>query len=250
MPLPRISALSLNVSDPSGLSRFYCDVLGMNLLANAGGAVSLGYAGEDARLELVRRDQSTPYQPDRNDRYWKIAITLPDLDVAFAQLRSTGIDVTEPAQFRDIAYMSHLADPEGHVIELIQHTFHGKPKTKQGNVELPLGGGARIGLITLRTDDIETELMNCHDTLGMRYLSRQDLADLGFCLYFLAYTEDTPPDTDVNAVENREWLWQRPYTVLEFQHLFTGEIRQMKAGERGASSVLIDEPGGERKTVR
>lgn len=250
MPLPRISALSLNVSDPANLSSFYRDVLGMSLLADNGRVASLGYEGEGARLELVRSDQPAPYQHDRNDRYWKIAITLPDLDVAFAQLRSAGIDVTEPAQFRDIAYMGHLADPEGHVIELIQHTFHGNPKTKPGNAKLPLGGGARIGLITLRTDDVEAELANCRDTLGMRYLSRQDLADLGFCLYFFAFTEDTPPDKDVNAVENREWLWQRRYTVLEFQHRFTGEIHHQGDAENGATTVVIDEAGGPGRVLR
>lgn len=238
MPLPRITALSLSVSDPEALAAFYCDVLGMHRL-DADGAVSVGYGENGARLDLVPAAKPGSYSPDRNDRYWKIAITLPDLDMAFAQLREKSVEATEPIQFRDIAYMSHLADPEGHVIELIQHTFQGKPLTRKGDAALPLGGGARLGLITLRTDDIDGDLRRCRDELLMRYLSRQDLPDLGFCLYFFAFTQETPPVADVSAVENREWLWQRSYTVLEFQHRLRGPIVQKSEGEQGAAAVVI-----------
>ena len=39
-----------------------------------------------------------------------------------------------------------------------------------------------------------------------------------FNLYFLAWTNERPPSDDVNAVEIREWLRNRPYTTLELQH--------------------------------
>eukprot|EP00122_Pirum_gemmata_P011149 Pgem_evm1s10322 len=51
----------------------------------------------------------------------------------------------------------------------------------------------------------------------MKLLSIQPVRQYGFVLYFLAYTNESPPKTDLEAVENREWLWQRPYTVLELQ---------------------------------
>ena len=52
----------------------------------------------------------------------------------------------------------------------------------------------------------------------MKLLSRQQVMDK-FELYFLAATTDTPPVADdVDAVANREWLWQRPFTTLELQH--------------------------------
>lgn len=249
MPLAKIAALTLNVSDPAGLASFYCDILGMRRIGNAT-TLAVGYGGEDARLELVASSGSAPYRADRNDRYWKIAITLPDLDCACRQLRAKGIEVTAPNQFRDIAYMSHLADPEGHTIELIQHTFGGNALTRQGDDALPLGGGARLGLITLRTDDLDAEFSICRDQLGMRYMSRQDVPDFDFCLYFFAFTEEPMPVPDVDAVENREWLWQRPYTVLEFQHRKQGDIVHRPSGQKGAAAVTIENAGGGQTLLR
>lgn len=238
MSSPRLSALSLTVTNPDRLAAFYCAVLGMHRVEVNGG-VAVGYGGQGAALILNPARETGAYRHQPNDRYWKIAITLPDLDLAHEQLRNLGIDATEPHQFRDIAYMSHLADPEGHVIELIQHSFLGKPLTRAGDRNSPLGGGAQIGLITLRTDDIETEQNRCQNELGMRYLSRQAVSDRGFDLYFFGLTNDVLPKGDVNAVENREWLWQRPYTVLEFQHLLNGKTSCPQDGAPGTARVHV-----------
>lgn len=213
-----------------------------------GDTLAIGYGGEGANLVFLPAKGTALRRRGPNDRYWKIAITVPDLDCAYRQLRARGIEVTAPNQFRDIAYMSHLADPEGYTVELIQHTFGGNDLTRQGDDALPLGGGARLGLITLRTGDLETEFTTCRDQLGMRYLSRQDVPDLDFCLYFLAFTDETPPLPDVDAVENREWLWQRPYTVLEFQHRKQGHIVCRADGQQGAAAVRIENPDG-RQTI-
>jgi catechol 2,3-dioxygenase-like lactoylglutathione lyase family enzyme len=249
LPEARISSLTLNVTNPDRLAAFYCDVLGMQKIDGYGGQ-AVGYGGQGAALILNPCDGPDTYQNAPNDRYWKIAVTLPDLDVAYAQLRARGIEVTKPNQFRDIAYMSHMADPEGHVIELIQHSFLGNPLTKQGDGTLSLGGGAKIGLITLRTSDIETDLSFCRDELGMRYLSRQDVPDLNFCLYFLAFTEETPPKPDINAVENREWLWQRPYTVLEFQYRKDGVNPHRLENSIGAASIQIESGNNAFRSIR
>ena len=32
-------------------------------------------------------------------------------------------------------------------------------------------------------------------------------------------TRETPPQPDLTAIENRTWLYRRPYTVLEIQHV-------------------------------
>ena len=243
MTTASISALSLNVKDPERLAAFYCDVLGMRRLG-ADDAVAVGYGKEGAILKLVQVDEPGGYQPAPNDRYWKIAITLPDLGLAHRQLRDKGVSCTAPHQFRDIAYMSHLADPEGHVIELIQHSFQGKPLTGAGDNQLALGGGAEIGLITLRTDDIEVDLTRCREEFGMRYLSRQAVSDRGFDLYFFGLTDDALPNADVNSVENREWLWQRPYTVLEFQHLLSGTVVTCPATAAGAARIHMQQEDG------
>jgi len=230
--LKRLSSLSLNVNDPERLSVFYRDILGMRPMQSG-----LGYSGIGVELCLNKLSDPAGYHPGPVDRYWKIAITLPDLDLAVAWLRGHDVDVSNPHQFRDIARMAHLRDPEGHVIELIQHEFEDTQPRKKGDPNLPLGGGAEIGLITLRTADIETELTQ-YQSLGMKYLSRQALTDIGFDLYFLACTDEVQPDPDVNAVANREWLWQRPYTVLEFQHLLNAsEVQMPQEGQPGYAGI-------------
>lgn len=214
---PRIATLTLQVRNPEALAEFYCATLGMSDLSG-GDEIAVGYGGQGARLVLQQAPDGPAYRHETTDRYWKIAITVPNLDLVHQQLTEQGVAMKPPRQFRDIAYMSHIADPEGYVIEVLQHTFEGAPRTSDGDPNLPLGGGAQIGLITLRTNDLEADLAECRGRLGLQYLSRQAVTEFGFDLYFLAPTAERPPNSDVNAVENREWLWQRPYTVLEFQH--------------------------------
>lgn len=240
----QLVGITLNVKDPAGLAAFYCNTLGMARL-DRDGDIAVGYGGQGAVLILRPAAEGPAYQHEAEHRYWKIAITLPNLDLAHKQLAQNGIAVSQPHQFQEIAYMSHLADPEGNIIELIQHTFAGKLRTSNGDASLPLAGGAQIGLVTLRTDDIDAEKRYFLDELGMVYLSRQAVSDRGFDLYFFAFTDETQPNPDVNSVENREWLWQRPYTTLEFQHRLDGEA--IKAGEEGhigSARVIIENSDG------
>jgi hypothetical protein len=57
----------------------------------------------------------------------------------------------------------------------------------------------------------------------MTLLSKQSVEPYGFTLYFLASCDERPPLPDLEAVENREWLWQRPYPTLELQHHWGGD---------------------------
>ena len=116
----RIAALRLRVADPARLADFYRVNLGMVVRAE-GDARRVGYPGPSADLLLL--PGGGRYAHDRGQRYWKIGITLPDLDQAAEWLRRAGINVSRPAQFRDIGYMCHLSDPEGFSIELLQHDF-------------------------------------------------------------------------------------------------------------------------------
>lgn len=120
--------------------------------------------------------------------------------------------------------MAHLQDPADFAIELLQHDFEGQGPA--GDPDQPLGGGAHIGQITLRTGDMEAEFS---EYPGMRLLSVQPVSNYGFDLYFLAFTEEEPPNADLQAVENRPWLWRRPYTSLEFQYLPGAQITKIPA---------------------
>ena len=86
----------------------------------------------------------------------------------------------------------------------------------------------------------------------MRLLSRQEVPVHGLTLYFLAFTEDQPPNPSIDAVENREWLWQRPYTTLELRATASNTPRlphppESQLGFRGISIVGAD---GERQQLR
>ena len=214
----KLSQVILNVRRPQGIAQFYHHYLGMHM-TRGDGYWLVGYGGSGAQIELRTSTSDHTYEHHDTDLYWKVGITLPDVDVAYAQLRDAGVAVTEPSQFRDIGYMCHLTDPEGFQIELLQHTFQGVRSTIGVDANLPLGGSAQLGQITLRVSNINKALEKYRDDLGMRLLSIQKVPDLGFTLYFLAFTDETPPVANLEAVANREWLWQRPYTTLELQHV-------------------------------
>ena len=242
----RLAGVALCVSAPEKLAEFYVTYLGMTL-TRSGSELRVGYGGQDAYLALRPARSEVPYQHGRNDAYWKIGITVPDVDAAFAQLTRRGLNITQPHQFQDIGYLCHITDPEGFQIELLQHTFEGAPKTARGDPARPLGGGCRIGQVTLRTDDIAPELDHYQRALGMTLLSRQPVDTYGFELYFLAFTNDRPPDADVSAIANRPWLWQRPYTTLEIQHRLNAPVAIKKRDDLAPGFdglILVKPPRG------
>lgn len=234
----------LRVRSPERLARFYIEHFGMKR-RDEGEMVVLGFGGEDAAIALCPADMGKAYEHQRTDRYWKIGITLSNVDSAHAALSASGIAITEPRQFGEIGYMCHLQDPEGFSIELLQHRFKGNVAESAGDPALPFGLNARIGQITLRVADLEAALKVYRDRLGMVLLSIQPLPEYGFTLYFLAFTDERPPHDDLKAVGNREWLWQRPYTTLELQH-FSEPIAAFDLpadGMPGFAGLVITEAG-------
>ena len=212
--MPELQTLTLRVSDPDAQRRFYCDVLGMSERGDG----RVGYADRELALRFVAAE--APYAPQPSDLYWKIALAVPNIDLACEQLRARGAPCSTPAQFRDVGYLAKVSDPEGFTIELIDHWFQGERPTEDIEVvdDTRLGGGAHLNLVTLRTadiSDVEPDILS----LGMTPLSVQLVEPRGFTLYFYAFTDETPPNPDLQAIENRTWVYQRPYTVLEIQHV-------------------------------
>ncbi len=175
-------------------------------------------SNSDGQAGLELRPAPRSRIPSRDDTYWKIGITIPDVDVARTRLLQAGVDVSDAAQFLDVGYVCHLEDPDGYEIELLQHDFADHHQSRSADPSLALGSRPTLGQITLRIAEPEAALAFYRDQLGMRLLSRQVIEPHGFTLYFLAFTDDVPPHTDIDSVANREWLWKRPYTTLELQH--------------------------------
>lgn len=216
----RLRALRLDTASLVRSIEFYRATLGMTVLESGAGHTRVGFA--DASAEIRLRERAPSRAADRNDAYWKIGITLPELDAAYDRLCARGIDVTQPAQFLDVGYLCHLSDPDGHEIELLQHDFASEHRRARPDERYTLGSRATLGQITLRTGDPDAALAFYRDGLHMRLLLRVPVPAYRFTLYFLAFTSEVPPARDLEAVENRRWLWRRPYTTLEIQHRWDG----------------------------
>lgn len=230
--MPAIEAVRLRCSDPEAQTQFYCNVLGMRKRTNG----TIGYADEEAGLLFEAAE--LPYRPSPQDLYWKIALAVPDIDLAYRQLTQKGIAVQAPRQVGDVAHLAHLQDPEGFTIELLDHWFEGDRPTEVSETQR-LGGGPCLNLLTLRAADIGP-VDRSVKALGMAPLSVVPVPRGGFTLYFYAFTDDEPPNADLLAVENRTWVYQRPYTVLEVQHVSgVGRMKRPQIHEAGYAGTLV-----------
>ena len=216
-----IRTQNLRVQDFGGLPEFYCGLLGMQSIQEAldhEAAETLVFGFDPEQCSLVfRKADVIPFTARPNDFFWKIGVTLRNLDAAVAFLRDNEIDVTDPRQFRDIGYMSKIIDPNGFIIELLQQGFEGNEKgVPEGH---PVGAQATLAHITLRVTDIAAAKDFFGKKLGMRLMSVQPVEDFEFCLYFYSWSDEELPNSDLFSVANREWLWARPNTFIELQHL-------------------------------
>ncbi len=231
----------LRVTDIAQLRPFYTDTLGMCDFGT-GEAPLLGYDRNRCLLEW-RGGAKYPIHAGPSDFYWKIGITLRDLDYAVGYLQQRGWPVSQPRQFGDIGYLCHLRDPQGFVIELLQHGFCGHEKP--AGAGHPIGGQATFAHITLRVNDIDAARAHCEHNLGLRLISVQPVPDHRFCLYFFSGDREEPPHDDLQAVGNRQWLWERPYALLELQHVFDGGVGPPgpEAGQAGFTGFAVRKDG-------
>ena len=203
---------------------FYRDILGMNFEQKEHETEThycFWYNKKEAELVFI-------YQPDfarktlENQGYWKIALSVEDVIIARETLLKKGILVGTAFQVPDVAFLCHFKDNNGYEIELIQHKFEQNHIPIQPKKEYALGSKTRFLLITYRVKNIEKSL-NFYQNLGMRLLSKQEVTSRNFTIYFLAFSSEELPNKNTEALENREWLWQRNYTVLELQHIWGTE---------------------------
>ena len=91
------SQITMAVPDSNLTAQFYCDSLGMSKQRHG-----LGYDPAQAHLKFLS-DPSVYLQ--KGGFYWKIGLTVPDLDRSVLHLKSQGVSVSQPRQFEDIGYM-------------------------------------------------------------------------------------------------------------------------------------------------
>jgi len=238
----KLSEHVIRVANAKSLASWYKTVMGMTVAEDTNrNAWTAFYPGDGVKLVFKEVDGDSKYQASRDSCYWKIGVTVRDVDLARERIMATGTQVSPPNQFMEIGYLCHLADPNGFTIELLQHKFQKNFVKKSPDSSLTLGQPAVIGQITTRAKDIEASLKVYRDILGMKLLSIQDVSAYGFCLYFLAFTDEEPPHPeDLSNVSNREWLWERPYTTLEIQHRPGKECEPMGDKGEGVDHLVME----------
>ena len=215
-----IRRLHLRVDYLDGITDFYCDLLGMGNFGTKNSPL-LGYRRNRCLVEFTP-SAKTAYQHQNRDLYWKMGVVVLNLDHAVEFLRRQGWSVSDPIQFEDIGYLCHLEDPKGFIIELLQQGFEGRQQSVPAGH--PIGVQASIAHVTLRANHIDAAKRLCEQQCQMRLMSVQPVPKHGFTLYFYAGSTESPPDPDLTSVHNREWLWARPYAMMEWQQLTTPTI--------------------------
>ncbi|MGY0216767.1 VOC family protein [Endozoicomonadaceae bacterium StTr2] len=221
--------VSLYIANAEQSLEFYQNQLGMTLLESStvDGVQYLQFSFDpsperkEAILELICDPANIACFPkDRNslEGYWKIAISIKDVDIARQKLLDQGVEVTDAFQVPDVAYLCHFYDPNGYCLELIQHKFQHNHTTEPENTDYVLGNRPVLSLVTYRAKNIDSSLAFYNRIPGLKLLSKMAVSQRGFDLYFLGYSAEEV--TDVESLTIRESLWQKNTTMIELQHIF------------------------------
>ena len=227
--MSQLRSLRLAVSHIDRSVDFYVNTLGMTIVrslfdkTNNVKKALLSYHNpvHPFFLCLEQHLNATPppnFIPQKDDLYWKIGIALEDIELARDNIIAKGQHVSDPHQFLDIGYLCHLRDPDGYVIELLQHTFNRKIPPLVSNRK-PLGQNAHIGQVSLRVKNIDENLRYYKDAFDLELIAKMNVKPANFDLYFFASKESPKrPSVALDDVKNREWLWSQPITTLELMH--------------------------------
>ncbi|CAB9518737.1 glyoxalase bleomycin resistance protein dioxygenase [Seminavis robusta] len=248
----RLDCLTFRVPNAPACQSFYETVLGMSKKNGSSSPnnakVLLGYNHpKGMKLSFHESPSCTVRKSTSQDAYWKIGITVKNLDHAVGFLQLQGVPVSQPAQFLDIGYLCHLRDPAGMAIELLQQGFEGDEEQPVNDDDAdeeqhPIGCQAILAHITVRSTNKQMQQW-CQETMGMRLMSVQPVKPYNFTLYFYTWSHEVLPESDdLEAVKNRPWLWARPYGLLEIQQKDSDQqLRATGANEAGPTEITIVE---------
>ena len=243
----KISGHRLLTANPARAIDFYQRKLGMSLISQQTFEgknyyfLSFG-SEEDADLILIEDTSNPPSsiaeQPSQTEGYWKCSLSVPDVELVRNRLIETKVSIGQSFEVPDVAYLCHLKDADGYCIELVQHKLGANHQPYKPDDKYILGCRPSINLSTLRVRDIEASL-TFYESLGLKLVSRQRIPARGMTLYFLSTGQEEPPTDDIDALGIREWLWQRPYTILELQHIHGTENSPSFSYRTGAETGFL-----------
>lgn len=239
----QLEGFRLQTAAPAKLAEFYTEVLGMEVLMRGEGRVRLGLPGQRF-LELVD-GASGPYTPQPEDAYWKFSLFVDDLSRVHQRLLQLGVEASTPNQFGEVGYLMHIADPAGHAIEFIQTRFKGDGLSVPPVLSAPLHERPVLGLLTLRTKDPIKSVDFFRRRFGLELFVRMYVRrGRGFSLYFLGDSALSAPSADIDAIENRPWMYSSGSCFIELQYYWGSEfdpgfsLMNPAPGEAGFSGIL------------
>ena len=194
--------------------------------SEAGTVFSLAFQNEQHRLELIcpEKEIAEEYAHDAHDNYWKYSLFVNDIQRVYRSLLAHGHEIGTPFQFEKIGYLSHTKDVENYQIEFIQKHFAANTKETLPKKKYPLAECPVLGLLTIRTKDPIKIIRFYEDMFQLKLLVRMYVdRGNGFTLYFLGDQDLVPPRVDIDAIENREWMYQQDHLFIEIQHYWGSE---------------------------
>lgn len=226
----KFTGFTLQINDPKNTLPFYQDILGFELLRkDKKGNQTIFYlknAAHQYLLELLHDSNSriTNYEQDAHDNYWKYSLFVDDIQRVFNQFNQIEHTTGEAYQFGDIGYLMHTVDKENHQIEFIQKTFKQNTKSVPDDHNYFLKEFPVLGLLTIRTKDPLKSIRFFESILDLKLQVRMYVSrGRGFTLYFLGNKNLQPPNPDIDAIENREWMYQQNHLFVEIQHYWATE---------------------------
>lgn len=221
-----ILGFQLHTHTPKQALAFYTHILGMQLRDTHSSpshtTYTLGFGNSTRYIQLIHplNTASSTYQHHPQDNYWKFSLFVEDIQRSYQKIAAHQHPISEPFQLGDIGYLAHTADSEQHHIELIQTTFKNHPPLQAApETSDPLGELPVLGLLTIRTADPIQAIRFYETVLDMQLLVRMQVnRGNGFSLYFLGSKQHTAPSPDIDAIENRHWLYQQDDLFIEIQH--------------------------------
>ena len=218
---------TLQIYNPQKSIAFYTNTLGMQLVKEetkeSTTTYSFSFPKSFVKLQLKYNAQLAKkiYTQKPLDNYWKYSLFVPNnlkTEEEFLKLKHP---IGEPFQFEEIGYLAHTQDLENHQIEFIQTTFKGNSATDNTSSST---NTPALGLLTIRTKDPIKTIKMYEDLLDLKLFVRMQVnRGNGFTLYFLGSKNLKVPNPDIDAIENREWMYQQKHLFIEVQQYWGNE---------------------------
>ncbi|WP_440881614.1 hypothetical protein [Tenacibaculum sp. C7A-26P2] len=232
----KLSRLLLGIKSPEKTLDYYIRQLGMRLLetktfeGKSRYVLSFPDNVNTVSLELhhdiLNNEEDEVYEETGYDNYWKYSLFVDNIEEVYRSLNPKFVKGV-PFQFKDIGYLMHTRDTENYSIEYIQKFFKNNSTPTTTIESLPLKEIPVFGLITLRTKDPLKSIKFYEHLFELKLLVRMYVDHgngRGFTLYFLGSKHLQPPnELDLDAIENREWMYQQKESFIELQYYWGSE---------------------------